>query len=464
MVERDDLPRLDALLDAALERPAGERARCSTGPAADDPEARARAAELLALAERRRPRCSRRRGAAGTDVGGARASELEADGPRPRPGERPSGRYEIRGLLGVGGMGRVYRALDPAPGREVAIKALVQASATTRRSLRRFEREARLLATLNHPNVAAIYGLELIDGSPYLVLELVEGETLAERLRAGRLAAGRGGGGRASRSRRRSQEAHRKGIVHRDLKPANVKLAADGRVKVLDFGIAKPVSGLTEESIDAERRRRPHHDPGHRRGHRALHEPRAGARPGRRRAHRHLGVRLPALRDADGPAGLRGASSPDVLAAVLRDDVDWSALPAGHARGRPPPAAPLPAPGPARPAAGHRRRAPRADRAAMEEPAPAPSRPQWLGQTLPALVGLAAAALVVALAFRALFRGGAGPPPAWCASASTCLRTWPCPTTTPHLSRFRPTARAWPWSRSAATRPSSSCVRSTISR
>src|SRR5262245_27420819 len=106
-------------------------------------------------------------------------------GPLPVPGDR-LGRYEVIDLLGAGGMGSVYRALDASLGREVAIKALAQAFRGDSASLRRFEREARVLATLNHPNIATIYGFERLDGSPYLVLERVEGETLAQRWKGGR--------------------------------------------------------------------------------------------------------------------------------------------------------------------------------------------------------------------------------------------------------------------------------------
>jgi hypothetical protein len=158
------------------------------------------------------------------------------------------GVFEILGLLGAGGMGEVYRARDTTLRREVALKILPDAFAADTDRLARFRREAQLLAALNHPNIAAIHGLQESDGVCALVLELVEGPTLGDWI--------------ATRSRRErrdgattgvhSQEigvarqiaealdaAHERGIVHRDLKPANVKIAADGRVKVLDFGIAK---------------------------------------------------------------------------------------------------------------------------------------------------------------------------------------------------------------------------------
>src|SRR5436190_19897021 len=162
----------------------------------------------------------------------------------------PAGRlgpYEIVSLLGQGGMGEVYLARDTRLGRDVAIKALPEAFAHDPERLARFEREARLLASLKHPNIAAIYGLEESDGQRYLVLEYVPGATLAERLEAGRLslddaldvcaqiAAG-------------VEAAHESGVVHRDLKPANVKLTPAGEVKVLDFGLAKSGTASTSDS------------------------------------------------------------------------------------------------------------------------------------------------------------------------------------------------------------------------
>ena len=149
--------------------------------------------------------------------------------------------YRLVEAIGAGGMGEVYRAHDTKLGREVAIKVLPAAVAQNPDRLARFKREAQVLAALNHPNIAAIYGLEDAGDALFLVLELVEGEDLAERLRRGRipiddtLAI-------AKQIADALVEAHDKGIVHRDLKPANVKLAPDGKVKVLDFGLAKAAS------------------------------------------------------------------------------------------------------------------------------------------------------------------------------------------------------------------------------
>ncbi|HXV59362.1 MAG TPA: protein kinase, partial [Vicinamibacteria bacterium] len=151
--------------------------------------------------------------------------------------------YTITSELGKGGMGEVYRATDTKLGREVAIKVLPAALAEDRERLARFEREAKLLASLNHPNIAHVYGFEsatLEDGSSvhFLAMELVEGEDLSERLKRGPIPVDEALAV-AKQIAEALEEAHEKGIVHRDLKPANVKLTPDGKVKVLDFGLAK---------------------------------------------------------------------------------------------------------------------------------------------------------------------------------------------------------------------------------
>lgn len=161
------------------------------------------------------------------------------------------GHYRIEQKLGAGGMGVVYRATDSKLGRQVAIKVLPEALARHPERLVRFEREARMLAALNHPNIAAIYGLEECGGVHYLVLELVPGLTLAQRIAEGPLSIGEALG--VSRQIAEALEAaHEKAIIHRDLKPANVKITPEGKVKVLDFGLAKalqaPSSGDTDPS------------------------------------------------------------------------------------------------------------------------------------------------------------------------------------------------------------------------
>src|SRR5271170_7362154 len=157
------------------------------------------------------------------------------------------GPYEIQSPLGAGGMGEVYRARDARLGRDVAIKVLPEALAKDADRLRRFEQEARTIAALNHPNILGIHDIGAHDGAPFLVSEFLEGQTLRDKLVSGPLPV------------RRAIEyalgiteglaaAHEKGIVHRDLKPENVFITRDGRVKVLDFGLAKLVR--PEESHD----------------------------------------------------------------------------------------------------------------------------------------------------------------------------------------------------------------------
>jgi serine/threonine protein kinase/Tol biopolymer transport system component len=170
---------------------------------------------------------------------------------------RQLGGYRVLSLLGRGGMGEVYRAHDAKLGRDVAIKVLPPMFTADRERVARFDSEARLLAALNHPHIGAIYGLEDAGGMPALVLELVDGETLADRLRRGpvptsdTLAIAR-------QIADALDAAHQKRIIHRDLKPANIKVTPDGVVKVLDFGLAKALASeiaatqdMTESPIAA---------------------------------------------------------------------------------------------------------------------------------------------------------------------------------------------------------------------
>ena len=155
---------------------------------------------------------------------------------------RRLGVYHVQERIGAGGMGEVYLARDTRLGRDVAIKILPQVFTADPDRLARFDREARVLASLNHPNIGAIYGLEEAAGVRGLVLELVDGETLADRLRRGPIPVAEA----LSIARQIADAldaAHEKGIVHRDLKPANIKITPDGTVKVLDFGLAKAAAG-----------------------------------------------------------------------------------------------------------------------------------------------------------------------------------------------------------------------------
>src|SRR5215510_14240933 len=153
------------------------------------------------------------------------------------PGTR-LGAYEIQYAIGVGGMGEVYRATDTNLGRQVAIKVLPEAFAQDPERVARFEREAKTLASLNHPNIAQIYGLEKSQGTYALVMELVEGEDLSQWMARGPIPINEALP-IAKQIAEALEAAHEQGIIHRDLKPANIKVKADGTVKVLDFGLAK---------------------------------------------------------------------------------------------------------------------------------------------------------------------------------------------------------------------------------
>jgi Tol biopolymer transport system component len=163
------------------------------------------------------------------------------------------GPYEVLAHIGVGGMGEVYRATDTKLKRQVALKILPTSLATDPDRLARFQREAEVLASLNHPNIAAIYGLEDADGIKALVMELVEGPTLADRIAHGVVPFDEALP-IAKQIAEALEAAHEKGIIHRDLKPANIKVRSDGTVKVLDFGLAKamePTSALHASSGQA---------------------------------------------------------------------------------------------------------------------------------------------------------------------------------------------------------------------
>lgn len=323
MAESDDLRRIDELLEAALDRPPEDRARHLLEVCGGDSGLRERLQRLIALAE-----CAEDALPPGGALAGPLWDELSREvrgaDREWQPGERV-GRYQVRKLLGAGGMGLVYQAYDASLGRDVAIKALADGVAEAPDGRRRLEREARLLATLNHPNIGAIYGLELIEDAPYLVLELVEGPTLAERLERGALPIDEAVqvGLQVALA---LEEAHRKGVVHRDLKPANVKLGAGGRVKVLDFGIAKPIARAVDPTSGTAGTvtrsgtvlgTAPYMSPEQARGEPADTRSDVWA----------FGCLLYEM--LAGQPAFRGASPAEILAAVLRDDVDWGLLPRG---------------------------------------------------------------------------------------------------------------------------------------
>ncbi len=236
--------------------------------------------------------------------------------------------YKILEKLGAGGMGEVYRAEDVRLHRQVAVKMLPDMFAADPERLARFEREAKLLAALSHPNIAAIYGLEEAEGKRFLVLELVEGETLAQRLGRGLLPFDE-----ALEVCRQVAEgleaAHEKSIVHRDLKPSNIKLTPEGKVKILDFGLARafldksPVELIADSpTITAEMTQ-----PGVILGTAAYMSPeQAKGKPVDKRADIWaFGCIL--FECLTGKSAFPGETISEVLAAVLKGEPDWEALP-----------------------------------------------------------------------------------------------------------------------------------------
>ena len=207
-------------------------------------------------------------------------------------------------------MGLVYRARDTKLNRDVALKVLPDAFAGDADRLARFTREAQTLASLNHPNIAHIHGLEESGGVRALVMELVEGDDLSQRIARGAIPVDEALP-IAKQIADALEAAHQQGIIHRDLKPANIKLRPDGTVKVLDFGLAKALAPEQDQaSGDAPVAVADHHEPGHadRLGHRPrngrVHGAGAGERTRGGQAQRHLGIRLRAVRDADGATAL----------------------------------------------------------------------------------------------------------------------------------------------------------------
>src|SRR5215831_7679444 len=258
--------------------------------------------------------------------------------------------YRIVERIGAGGMGEVYRATDTKLNRDVALKVLPEAFARDAQRMARFRREAQVLASLNHPNIATIYGLEESNGTYALVMELVEGPTLAEKIRVARGSPSSPAAFRVEEPQRRKagvalqideslhiakqiaeglEYAHEKGVIHRDLKPANVKVRPDGTVKILDFGLAKaleetPAAGSinTSPMISAAATRE-----GMILGTAAYMSPeQACGKPVDRRADIWaFGCVLYEM--LSGKQSFSGEKVPEALAAVIKDEPDWSKLP-----------------------------------------------------------------------------------------------------------------------------------------
>ncbi len=248
-----------------------------------------------------------------------------------RPGleGRRIGTFEILSPLGKGGMGEVWRARDSKLRREVAVKTLPEEFANDKERLARFEREATLLAALNHPNIATIYGLEEDRGTRFLVLELVEGDTLADRLKRGPIPVEESLK-IAVQVAEALEAAHQKGVIHRDLKPANIKVTPEGNVKVLDFGLAKAFVG---DGVDVD----PSESPtismtatkeGLIQGTAAYMSPEQarGREVDRRADIWAFGCVL--YEALAGRRAFQGSDVTEILAAVLRAEPEWDRLPA----------------------------------------------------------------------------------------------------------------------------------------
>jgi eukaryotic-like serine/threonine-protein kinase len=238
------------------------------------------------------------------------------------------GPYEIIGPLGKGGMGEVYRARDTKLGRDVAIKVLPEAFTADPGRMMRFQREAQVLALLDHPNIGAIYGLVEANGTPSLVLALVEGPTLDERIAAGPLPIEEAIP-IAQQIIAALEYAHERGVIHRDLKPANVKITPEGSVKVLDFGLAKV---LDEEApaptgVDSPTLTLGHTRAGAILGTAAYMSPeQAVGKPADRRSDIFsFGAVLYEM--LTGKRAFTGDSAGEILVSVAKDDPDWSKLP-----------------------------------------------------------------------------------------------------------------------------------------
>ena len=240
--------RVKSLFQAAVELPPAERGRFLADAAAGDDALRREVESLLASDDADAGSLDRLPVAADSVIADSHmlSSSLTEQGSRAtlKPGQCV-GPYEVGAVVGAGAMGDVYRARDTRLNRDVALKVLPRLFAANPDRIARFQREAQVLAALNHPNIATIYGFEQSDNVLALALELVEGPTLADRLERGGLPVD-SAIGIGIQIAAALEAAHEKGIIHRDLKPANIKVAPSGAVKVLDFGLAKAFEGAPD--------------------------------------------------------------------------------------------------------------------------------------------------------------------------------------------------------------------------
>jgi eukaryotic-like serine/threonine-protein kinase len=303
--------RAEELFHAALERPAPERAAFLEQACGGDAELRQKVAELV-LRDAQAGSFLEKPALAGREAAADVVASLVG---------RELGPYRIVSLLGAGGMGEVYRAHDVKLGRDVAIKTLPPAFAGDPVRLARFRREARIVASLNHPNIAAIYGLEEAEGVDYLVLELVDGDMLQGPLAVGAVI------DCARQLADALEAAHEHGIIHRDLKPANVKVTRRGVVKVLDFGVAKSMAAAAD-AAQAGAMTTAGTLAGHIVGTPGYMSPEQarGAEVDQRTDIWAFGCLLYEL--LTGKQAFQSGSLTETIAAVLARDPDWRALPA----------------------------------------------------------------------------------------------------------------------------------------
>ena len=320
MTDPGDRQRIEDLCDAALDLEPDERAAFVAAACGDDEALRREVLALLAHA----PKADR---FLATPIGDV-AAQILTDEPSGSLVGRQIGAHTIISLLGAGGMGEVYRARDTRLGRDVAIKVVSHPLQSVPERLVRLELEARVLATLNHPHIGAIYGLEDIDGVRGLVLELVEGATLAERLAIAPLSIHEALA-IARQIADALEAAHEKGIIHRDLKPANIKITSDGTVKVLDFGLAKvfAIEDLGEVSQTRPMSVEPSRE-GVIAGTTAYMSPEQarGKAVDKRTDIWAFGCVLFEMLTAR--QAFPGETASDTIAAILEHDPDWSVLPA----------------------------------------------------------------------------------------------------------------------------------------